>query len=321
MRLLLIILLQFLSLSSWAFTYELDEYVLKPSSLRYKALEKSFQHGGLHSIRDQSFTNTPFRFDYAFTSFDWKKSILIKEGLKAPVSKRDKIYQAKELDSLVVNFAFRGSHYVLLATGISAVELKGLLKEIVDLKENARLWKLQMILPFAHAKQCEPMTATAHQLAPTMKHIENTELLKTIGKCGADALQGAYQGAEGTLNFFKALAQNPTQLWKEMKQSFDELKQFALNMQTEVKMALTNLQSLSVEQRLEIACTLTGELLLGAAASLAVGGSQLTKLLPELLLKLKNSAQHLAILGELKRKGFKVPDINASTRRILSCAR
>lgn len=317
----MIILIQLISLSSWAFTYEIDENLQKPSTLRYKVLEKSFQRSGLHSLRDSSFAKSAFKFDFALVSHDWKKSILIKEGLKAPASERYKLFKMKDLDSLVLNFDFQGSHYVIITTGVSSAELKTLLQDIAPIKDNAQLWKFRMLFPYADAAQCDPLLNSVEQLAPTMKHIENAELLKTIGKCSADALQGANQGAADTLHFFKSLAKNPAQLWKEMKQSFEELKEFALNMQTELKTTLASLQSLSVEQRLEIACTLTGELLLDTAASFAVGGSQLAKLLPEILLKLKKSIQHLFLLGELQRKGFKVPDINDSTRKILGCVR
>ncbi len=320
MQLLFILLFQFLSLFCWAYTYEVEAGVINPSPLRYKALKQSFQRAGLASLSDQAFVSSSLKFDFAFASSEWKKFVLIKEGLKAPASDRYKIFHAKDLSSLVVNFEFQGSHYVLIATGLTAAELKNLFQDIAPLKENAQLWKLRAFFPTAQAAQCaSPALTSTQKLAPTLRHIENVELLRTIGKCSGDALRGAYQGAENTLSFFKVLAQNPAKLWQEMKQSFDELKAFTMNMQTEIKKILANMQTLSVEQRLELACTITGELLLGTATSLAVGGSQLAKLLPQLLLKLKNSTQHLTLLAELQKKGFTIPDINVSTRKILSC--
>ena len=104
-----------------------------------------------------------------------------------------------------------------------------------------------------------------------------------------------------------------------MKYSFSELKEFALNMKSEVISMIDTLGNMPAEQKLQIACTMTGEVLGGAIQAAILAGT-LTKIIPMAIAKLRKAGSLLAKLGDLKKQGFKTPDLNLATKEILSCA-
>lgn len=313
--------IHFFSLLSWASGYKvIDSQFLQPSLLRYNSLAKIFQNAGFSSPRDQSFVLAGRSFDFVFVSPDWQKWILLKEGLQAPAKESHRVITSKELSVQVANFEYKGGHYVLLASGLSARELSTILKPIFKSPDQALFLPLTLFAEHAFANDCSKTDPhTPFQL--TAKHIQNNELLKTIGKCGADAIQGAQTNVTNTLNFFKTLALNPLHVWKEMRDSFLELRSFVFNLHTELEKIIGDLQGLTLEQRLTLGCNLTGQLMLVAVTATAVGTTNLAQVLPQILLKLKNSTVMIAKLAELKKRGFNIPDLNESSRKVLACVR
>ena len=79
------------------------------------------------------------------------------------------------------------------------------------------------------------------------------------------------------------------------------------------------MKGLSTEQKTQMACTLAGTVMGGAVQSMLVGGA-LTKILPGLLLKVKESAALLKKIASLEQLGIRFPDKSFLAREVLSCA-
>lgn len=319
MRGLLLILFILIGPRSWAFQYQIEtQSLLQPSLIKAQRLSGIFASGGLWSVRGASFAQVGMPFDFVYTSHNWDKVVLVKEGLIAPADKTGVLLRDEKLGGTVFNFQFEGSRYVLVALGFSSGELQTLL---APLKPRSSFSKWSLLMNSAHAAEiCDSKTTALGALAESSAELEDGALMRTLGKCGADAWQGAKQSGESTLNFFKKLATSPSELWTEMKDSFLQLKELVLNLKSEVQTALSFFGSIPAEQKMQIACTMGGELLAGAAQALVAAGT-LAKILPMLIAKLRQSTSLLMRLAELKKRGYNVPDLNSATREVLSCAR
>jgi hypothetical protein len=317
--LLLFLLLLFVGPQSWAFQYQIEaKSLLQPSLVRAQQISSFFEREGFWSVRGASFVQAGRPFDFAYVNHTWDKALLLKEGLVAPADKMGLIMRDEKLGGAVFHFQFEGSSYVLVALGFTGAELQTVL---APLKPKESFSKWSWLIPQAQAAEaaCDPKTSAAGMLAASSSNLEDGALLRTIGKCAVDAVQGVRQSAESTLDFFKKLATDPGALWTEMKGSFMELKDFVLNIKSEMQDIIATFGSLPAEQKMQIACTMTGELLGGVVQSAFAAGA-MAKVLPIVLMKLRKSAALLAQLADLRKRGFKVPDLNLATKEVLSCA-
>lgn len=317
------ILCAFLVLASpwaWAFNYSVEEESLRhPSALSLHELSQIFAGKGYQSLSDINLTSAGFLFDRAFVSARWEKSLLLKAGLQAPPDLEGKVIEEPSLGLQAFHFRYEGVSYLLVALNLSNAEFRELVKPWLR-STTASRWS--WLLPSAQAAgaECAAFTSNSTQgVASTANYIESNEILKGIGRCGADALHGVLNSATASFDFFKKLATNPKALWSEMKESFSQLKHFALNIQSELKQVFENLKGLPTEQKVQLACTFTGELI-GSAAQAFVSGAALAKALPFLLLKLKTSAALLSKVVNLEKMGLKIPDKSLLAKEVMSCA-
>ena len=313
-------LVVFFTLQAGAFTYELEKNsLLSPSFSDRAELAAIFEGKGFHKITDQTLSKTGLPFDGVYTTADWSKALLLKAGLKAPTNLEGQIIEEPSLGMLILHFKFEGSPYVLAATNLSRHEFAKIVKPW--LKNSSKSALLQsLLLPQAQAFDCAMASSKFDSFVNTKGFIESQETLKSIGKCATDALGGAVQSVDSTFDFFKKLATDPKALWGEMKDSFVELKSFVLNINEEMKSVYAAFGSMTPEQRTQIACTMTGELIAGALQAM-VAGAGLAKLLPGLILKMKAATATLTKLAGLEKKGIALPDKSLLTREALSCAR
>ncbi|MBS1969654.1 MAG: hypothetical protein JSU04_05080 [Bdellovibrionales bacterium] len=319
MRILLLLFFIFVGPRSWGFQYQIEaKSLLHPSLLKAQQLSRTFESEGLWSVRSASFVQVGMPFDFVYVNQDWDKAILVKEGLVAPAEKMGVILRDEKLGASIFHFQIEGSSYVLMALGFSSAELNHILAPFKP-RLSASKWSLLMNSAYAADADCNPKTTAQQTLAESSAGLEDGAILRMIGKCGMDALQGVKQSAEGTMNFFKKLVSDPGALWTDMKNSFSELKEFALNMKSEVISMIDTLGNMPAEQKLQIACTMTGEVLGGAIQAAILAGT-LTKIIPMAIAKLRKAGSLLAKLGDLKKQGFKTPDLNLATKEILSCA-
>lgn len=319
MRGILLILFILVGPRSWAFQYKIEtDNLLKPSLIKAQGLSNHFASEGLWSVRGASFVQAGMPFDFVYVSHNWDKAILIKEGLRAPADKTGIIIRDEKLGGSVFHFQREGSSYVLLALGFSSAELQTLL---APLKPKSSFSKWSLFVNSAQAaEECDNQPKALGNLAESSASLEDAAILRKIGQCSVDAWQGIKKSGEDTLSFFKKLATDPSALWGEMKESFVQLKEFALNIKSEVQSVIASFGAMPTEQKLQVACTMAGQTLMGVAEGLLAGGA-LAKILPMLVLKLRQSASLLAKLAELKKRGYNVPDLNTATREVLSCAR
>lgn len=319
MRTLLLILFILVGPRSWAFQYQIEaKGLLHPSLLKAQQLTRTFEREGLWSVRSASFVQVGMPFDFVYVNQNWDKAILVKEGLVAPAEKMGVIIRDEKLGASVFHFQIEGSSYVLMALGFSSAELKQVLAPLKP-RSSASKWSLLMNPAYAADEPCDPKTTAQQTLAESSAGLEDGAILRMIGKCGMDALQGVKQSGERTLDFFNKLVTDPSALWSDMKNSFSELKEFALNMKSEVTKMIDTFGNMPTEQKLQIACTMTGEVLGGAIQAALLAGT-LTKIIPMAIAKLRQAGSLLAKLADLKKRGIKTPDLNLATKEILSCA-
>lgn len=319
MRGLLLILFILIGPRSWAFQYKIEtESLLKPSLIKAQRLASLFAGEGLWSVRGASFAPAGMPFDFVYVNHNWNKAVLIKEGLAAPADKTGILIRDEKLGGTVFHFQLEGASYVMVALGFSSAELQTLL---APLKPKSSFSKWSLLVNSAHAaEECDAPPSALGNLAESSASLEDAAILRKIGQCAVDAWQGVKKSGEDTLSFFKKLATDPGALWGEMKDSFLQLKEFSLNIKSEVQNVISAFGGLPTEQKLQVACTMAGQALMGAAEGLLAGGA-LVKVLPALVLKLRQSASLLAKLGDLKKRGYNLPDLNTATREVLSCAR
>jgi CRISPR/Cas system-associated protein Cas10 (large subunit of type III CRISPR-Cas system) len=153
----------------------------------------------------------------------------------------------------------------------------------------------------------------------TATSLEGDAILRAIGKCGADALTGAGSSVTSTLNFFKNLATDPLKLWDQTKQSFYELKNFVMNMHSEVVEMYKSFSNLTSQEKSEIACTMAGYMI-GKVAQGAVTGALLAKTLPTMMLAVKTAGGMLKKIAELAQKGIQLPNKSFLVREAMACA-
>lgn len=270
-------------------------------------------------MSDLNLTSAGFFFDRAFVSHKWKSGFVLKTGLRVPNSLLGKVMENEGLGIQVLHFEIEKTPYMLIGIDMTRGEFR----------EAARSWitssdasvKFAWLLPQAHAVSC--MTATKNPFSgSTVMAFETDGILKAIGKCGTDALSGFTGSVSSTLNFFKRLATEPQKLWAETKQSFVELKDFVLNIHTELNETLAALQSLPAEEKAEIACVFAGQALGTVAQALTGAGAiaGLVKAFPSLLLKIKSAAKIIAEAMRLRQKGLPIPNSSFLAREAMSCA-
>lgn len=319
MRVVLVFFLFFFTLKAWSFDYQIvAESLVNPSLVQRYELSRRFVKSGFMPLAERGLTNAGLPFDGAYISDKWDKSLLLKAGLKVPASVEGMIIEEKSLGLLAFHFQVEGTPYLLLAMNMSRDELAGLVRPWLKSRQSL-LWSIFFQSANA-AEVCQPKKSALAGIQSATNHIETNIVLQSIGRCGLEVLQGARQSAAGTMEFFKKLATNPVALWGEMKSSFNELKQFTLNLNSEVQQVFQALGALTPQQKSQIACTMTGSLLAGVAQGVLVAGS-LAKLLPSLMLKMKKTAELLKQVAFLEAKGIKMPEKSYLTSEALSCVK
>ena len=319
MKSLLLFVSTFLSFTAWSLEYKIDQAsLLNPSSLQIYKISQVLSANGFHSISDLNLTTAGFAFDRAFVSHEWQSSMVLKSGLQVPNSMLGKVIVDEVLGVQVLHFKVEETYYMLMGMDVTKGEFKEAAKPWITSSDVSA--RFAWLLPQAHAVTC--MTGPQNRVSKTADSLESDSILRAIGKCGTDALSGFTGSIGSTLSFFKRLATEPGKLWAETKQSFVELKNFVMNINSELKETFAAFQSLPSEEKAAIACAIAGQVLGGAAQSLVGAGALagLAKLLPSLLLKIKAGLKTVAQGLELRNKGLKIPDGSVLAREAMSCA-
>lgn len=317
MRILIFFFLTFLLSYADAFEYQIQkETLIRPSFIDQHFLEQRFQKFGFNAVSSRPLIKTNLPFDRVFVSDRWKKSLLLKAGLQAPASIEGQVLQSSDSEIQAFHFTYEGTAYLLIAINLSKDELENIVRPWLRNQTTV----LNLFIPSANAAvSCDLTPNPWSKMTETVRHIESETILRSIGRCSSQALEGAKNTAADTLDFFKKLAKDPRGLWSEMKTSYEAFKSFTLNFKTDVEQILSTLGILSTEQKAQIACTISGEILTSALAG--AGLTSLPRLLPTLTLKMKQVAQILAETANLEKKGIKVPNKQFLTHEALRCAK
>ncbi|MNT05504.1 hypothetical protein D3C72_1401250 [compost metagenome] len=275
-----------------------------------------FSKKGFRSLSDASLVSTGLPFDKVFVSANWEKVLLLKAGLKAPANIEGRLIEDSSVGVSVVHFQFEGTPYVLVSLNNSRDELQDIVKPWLKSKSSVA-WSL--FFPQAQALACPDYKSVTKGLETTAAYIEKNEMFQSIGRCALDAMQEAKSSATDTLNFFKKLVSDPKELWSEMKESFVQLREFALNIQTELQQTFETMTHLPSEMKTRLACSLAGTVMVGAVQA-ALNPASLVRVLPSLLLKVKGSAATLKEIANLEKLGIKLPNKSGMMQEAMSCA-
>ncbi|MGZ3768690.1 MAG: hypothetical protein ACXVCP_04595 [Bdellovibrio sp.] len=319
MRFILILISITYSIKAGAFTYQLDdESLVSPSIFQRYQISQYFSKAGFTSLADQSLLKSGQPFDGVYISDKWDKSILLKAGLKAPPEVEGRIIEEKSLGLLVFHFQFEGVPYLLVAINLSKNEFINI---VAPFQKQKFSQILSYIFPSAHAGSSCPENITSFsEFRSTANYIQKNVVFQNIGRCGTNALQSLKDSTKDTLDFFKGLSGDPKVLWNSMKESYNDFKSFALNMNSEIQKMFETIGTLTTEQKAQIACNITGKLIVKAGRSLLLPGG-LIKLLPSLMLDIKKTAEILKKITQLEGYGFKIPEKSFLVERALSCVK
>lgn len=300
----------------YAWEYQIDEEkLLTPSVFDTHQLARHFEGYGLYSLSDLNLSKAGFPFDKALVSFDMKEAVLIKAGLKFPEEKEGELIFDQRLNLNVIHITFKGTPYLILGLDFEVEEFR----KIVSPWVKRRTSFIDYILPSAYAESCEIPGIGNRNLHSTAASIGNDSILKKIGECGLNAVYGAGEQVKGTLDFFKKLINSPRQLWQETKESFVELKKFVQNINSELEEIFSSLGSMSLSDKLEMACQMSGHVFAMVAQSVIAGPASLARSLPLVVKKLKAVSGRVAQAMALKKKGLKLPDNNRIVKEVLAC--
>jgi hypothetical protein len=241
--------------------------------------------------------------------------IFIKMGLLAPSNLHGKIIELKSNNSSFFLYHTKETSIAFFNMNEHKVKklIQGLEFEVVSFSTIS-----QFFISSAHADQVvcnKTINNSFNDMQATSLGLENSFLIKKIGECAVTALKSAGTQAEDTINFFKKLASNPTALWEDVKKSYEGLKSFVTNFSHEIQSIYQTMSGLTMDEKLEIACTLTGQVGVGLAMVLTgtgavAGGAKIISSITPKLIRMKNLMQQF--------QRFKIP--YQSAKETLSCA-
>lgn len=294
---------------------------MHPSILEAYEFKSTFQKHGYQSLSDTSLIQIGLAFDHAYVSEGWRSSFLLKAGLSVPEKMEGKVLKDHHLNIYVLHFRHQDTPYMLMGLDMTEAQFLKVVRPWIK-KSSLGIFSMLAIIPSAHANEdCEISPSEVSTLAVASNQLESSALLSKIGECGMDALKGGVGRVQDTLDFFKKLATNPSELWAETKASFRELKSFVLNIKSELQEVFKNFSGSDLNQKLALACSITGSIFVSAAQSMVMGPGALARALPLMMLKLKKTSAILSRLGILKKQGVKLPDNERLTSEVISCVK
>lgn len=311
------------------FRYHIEESQ-KPSVFEYYQMSPYFETEGFNSLYDGTLA-TNFLFDKAFVSSDLEKAFLLKSGLRVDKSLQGKIFKDEASQTYAVHFEINSVNYLMLGVGLSEEEMLKVTRKIIPgLKKEASFIPMKKLLKWgtllyseeASANSCDYRAkAPTRSLQETQNFLEDNEIIKGIGRCAMTSFNELKDSIKDRASFFRKLAADPRMLWQEMKQSYVQFRELVLNIRSEVRQMLVNLQNLTPEQKVQLACSMAGVAMGVVVKSVLGGASSLLTSLPQVTLKLKSISALIGKTKGLGKFGLGAKDQNLIAERVLSCAR
>lgn len=302
---------------AWAWEYQLEESsLLRPSLFDMYEVSQHFKEQGLFALSDTSLTRVGLPFDNAYMGFQMKQNLVIKAGLVAPQQHEGQVIYEPSLDVFIFHFRLREIPYMVMGFNFSENEFKKVISPWLKIKRTS--W-LNLIIPSAYAETCEIPGASHQALTAASQSMSGEAILRKIGECGLESLKGAGDQAKNSFEFFKKLATNPKELWKETQVAFTQLKSFIQNINTELKSIFTNLGTMNLSDQLDIACHMSGHIFAAIAQSMITGPAALARNIPFVIAKLKKMSADIATAATLRKKGLKLPNNKKLVEEVTRC--
>lgn len=300
---------------SYAWEYQLDQSSLeKPSLTELYEISSHFRDHGFFSLSDTSLSKIGFLFDNAYLGIGLKKNLVIKAGLVVPENLIGLPLYDSKLNVHIIHFKQYEVSYMVMGMNFAEDEFKQVVSPWIKKKVSL----IDFVIPNVYAESCE-LPGYESDLKKTSQALSGEAILKKIGECGIQSLKGVGDQVSNTVDFFKKLVSNPKELWKETAESFNELENFVLNIDSELKTIFTNLGTMSLSDQLDIACHLSGHVFAMVAQSFIAGPQALARSLPLVVNKMKKLSEEIATASLLKKKGFKLPENKKLINEVTRC--
>lgn len=163
---------------------------------------------------------------------------------------------------------------------------------------------------------CPDENKNLNDISLVTTKLTDSVLAQKISTCAIDAVRSALKTYKGAVDGVVSILTNPFELWDQISQQAIALKDFVLNLKSEVMGLYSAMKNVDTELIWTIGCQLAGELLAGASLS-ALGGAGIVKLtqkLVQIFSRLKESRTLIARLSQLSKKGK-----TETAQGILSC--
>lgn len=326
MKMIFLLFICLFSLSSKtqaALDYKInEEQFLYPSTIESIRFEEYFSKFELDSLSQNSLFKFKQLYDFAYTSSDLEKYVLLKAGVVVPENEYGVFYHEEEFNAVVTHIKVNDISYLFIAKGFEKAEIKNLLAPFIK-KESLSLFNL--IIPSAHAFDgfCLPKFYQPSILSfeANYQKINQSMIGSQITSCAIDALKSMKSSLESAYSFYKDLLTNPKKVWNETLKSFESMKQLIANLNSEFKNLVHVIGHLSTEEQIKIVCNLTGDVVMLAAGALLTGPQNLAKEAPRFLLKIKNLTASLKKVNFIDKIGLKAQSQKRIQQEIISCAK
>jgi hypothetical protein len=164
--------------------------------------------------------------------------------------------------------------------------------------------------------ECPDENINLNDISRVSANLTDSVLAQKISTCAIDAVRSALKTYKGAVDGAVSILTNPLELWDQISQQARALKDFVMNLKSEVMGLYSAMKNMDTELIWTIGCQLAGELLAGASLS-ALGGAGIVKLtqkLVQIFNRLKDSKTLIARLSQLSKKGK-----TETAQGILSC--
>lgn len=294
------------------FSYSYEDQTNRSFNLELYELTQVFEEKNFKRLSAFPRGNLPFiHADEVMYSDYHKGSIFIKTGLLAPKNLRYKILTSPKF------YLYHTDNASIAFFDFNLAEVKDLTAQL-KFQNTTQINFLNMIVPTASASD----VICQDEIKNSFRNIEdlnltltNSLLIKKIGECLLQVKNGSLTRVNSITDFFANLKNNPTQLWSEMKASYDYINFLRVNFSSELKSFFSAINGLTLDEQLDIACTLAGEM--APSLGMIITGAGILMGAGRLILNTIPKLQRLQRLM-LQLKRYAIPYQTA--KESLSCA-
>ncbi len=215
----------------------------------------------------------------------------------------------------------RGRKFALYLKGRNEREFNKICNSLTKRHSmGAKFRLLKYLVPDAKAADftsCDQKPNSAQHLGAVTATVADSVFAQRLGTCFTQSINGAKNYFNGLADTAKLFLE-PEKLWKNISEQAIALKNFVINIRSELTKLSEQITNLDPELILHYGCQLAGESLVtaGAGALTGFGLAKLATLFSNSLVKLNALTPVFERLNALKKKGH-----GKIAKEIISCAR